>query len=448
MSAPYTGAARIADFAAATFATGVPDHVLEAAQLHLLDALGVGLASSTTATNAAWASAAAPGAVSLLSGGTAEAAAAAMINGALIHALEYDDTHIASVVHGSAVAAPLALAAAQIAGASGRDLLLTYIVAWEVAIRIGMAAPGGFQARGFQVTSVGGAIGAAAAAAQIMGLDQARAASAIGIAGGQASGTLAFLADGAMSKALNPGWAARTGIEAARLAKAGMTGPTSILENNFGVMEAFAGGGAGLEAALATLGKDWLLPDAAFKLYPCCHYIHPFLEAVEQVMGQGLRADDLVSLTAFVPPPAAPLVCEPWARRQAPASGYDGKWGLAYVMALMLVDGRVDVASFEAAPRAEVVALAQRMTWEPMEDHGFPQRFAARIEVDSATGLFAADVQQVLGAPDRSVEASVIRAKFATNAGRRFDAAHVARLEATILELSEAPDTNALAALL
>lgn len=448
MSGPVSGAAHIADFAAATFASGVPDAVLDAAHLHLLDALGVGLASATVAENAGWARAAPAGSASLLGGGTAEAGAAAMINGALIHALEFDDTHIASVVHGSAVAAPVALAAAQLAGASGRDLVLAYVVAWEVAIRIGLAAPGGFQSRGFQVTSVGGTIGAAAAAAQIMGLDRACAVSAIGIAGGQASGTLAFLADGAMSKALNPGWAARTGIEAARLSQAGMSGPTSVLESAFGVMKAFAGDGSGLEAALETLGHDWLLPEAAFKLHPCCHYIHPFLEAVEQVMGQGVRADDVVSLTAFVPPPAAPLVCEPWARRQAPASGYDGKWGLAYAMALMLVDGRVDVASFETAPRAEVVALAQRMTWQPMQDHGFPRRFAARIEGVSAKGPFAAEVNQVLGAPDRPVEASVIRAKFAANAGRRFDAAQVARLATTILGLSEAPDAGPLAGLL
>jgi 2-methylcitrate dehydratase PrpD len=158
-----TGAAQIAAFAAQIFRDGVPDHVLDAAHLHLLDALGVGIASSTLAENAGWAGAAPDGPARLLTGGTAEAGAAAMINGALIHALEYDDTHISSVVHGSAVAAPLAFASAQLASASGRDMILAYVVAWEVAIRIGLAAPGAFQARGFQVTSVGGAIGAAAA---------------------------------------------------------------------------------------------------------------------------------------------------------------------------------------------------------------------------------------------------------------------------------------------
>jgi 2-methylcitrate dehydratase PrpD len=443
-----SGAVQIAKFAARTLTEGVPQAVLDAALLHLLDALGVGLASSTVAANAGWAASAPAGSASLLSGGAAEPGAAAMINGALIHSLEYDDTHIGSVVHGSAVAAPLALAVAELAGASGRDLILGYIVAWEVAIRIGLAAPGDFQARGFQVTSVGGAIGSAAAAAQVMGLDHQRAVSAIGIAGGQASGTLAFLSDGAMSKALNPGWAARTGIEAARLAQAGMTGPASVLEGTFGVMNAFAGGGEGLELQLATLGEDWLLPQAAFKLYPCCHYIHPFLEAVEQVMAQGMTARDIICLTAFVPPPATPLVCEPWSRRQAPASGYDGKWGLAYCMALMLVDGRVNVASFECAPREEVVAVAQKMEWQPMQAHGFPERFAARIEIDTPRGQVNSEVNQVRGAPDRSVEGADIRAKFTVNAGRKFSPAQVSELERTILNLHTAHDTARLGTLL
>lgn len=443
-----TGAEQIAAFAAQTFADGVPQAVLDAAHLHMLDALGVGIASATIAENAHWAAAAPPGTASLLSGGVADPGAAAMINGAFIHALEFDDTHIASVVHGSAVAAPLALAVSEMSGASGRDMILAYVVAWEVAIRIGMAAPGAFQARGFQVTSVGGAIGAAAAAGQVMGLSAAQIVSAIGIAGGQASGTLAFLADGAMSKALNPGWAARTGIEAARLAQAGMTGPVSVLEGDFGVMTAFADGADGLGAALGSLGQTWFLPEAAFKMFPCCHYIHPFLEAVQLLMADGLSAETFSSLIAYVPPPAAPLICAPWERRQAPASGYDGKWGLAYCMALMLVDSKVDVRSFEDDPRPDVIGVAQRMSWQPMADHGFPDRFAARIEVVSQHGVQVAAIDQVRGAPDRPVGPESVRAKFAANAGRRFDAMRVQSLEDSVLTLAEAASTRALAALL
>ena len=443
-----TGAQRIAEFAARTLKEGVPSQVLDAAHLHFLDALGIGIASSTVADNAGWAAAASAGSASLLLGGTAEPGAAAMINGALIHALEYDDTHIASVVHGSAVAAPLALAVAEMSGASGRDLILAYIVTWEVAIRIGLAAPGGFQARGFQVTSVGGAIAAAAAAGQVVGLNPERAISAIGIAGGQASGTLAFLANGAMSKALNPGWAARTGIEAVRLAQAGMTGPSSILESTFGIMNTFAGCSEGLEAQLATLGEEWLLPQAAFKLYPCCHYIHPFLEAVVQVMARGVNASNVISLTAFVPQPAAPLICEPWSRRQAPISGYDGKWGLAYCMALLLVDGHVDIASFESAPRAVVVAVARKMVWEPMQEHGFPDRFAAQINVETPLGQMSALINQVHGAPDRPLMIEDICTKFAANAGRKFSPERVRSLEGMILGIHDMGEIGEFTALL
>ena len=443
-----SGAGIIADFAARTMRDGVPQEVLNAARLHFLDAIGVGIAASTVADNATWSQAATSGGASLLGGGAAEAGAAAMINGALIHALEYDDTHIGSVVHGSAVAAPLALAVSQLCAASGRDLIRAYIITWEVAIRIGLAGPGAFQEKGFQVTSVGGAIGAAAAAAQILGLDRQQTICAIGIAGGQASGTLAFLADGAMSKALNPGWAARTGIEAARLALAGMTGPATVLESRFGVMSNFGHGASQLDDNLSNLGNDWFLREAAFKLYPCCHYIHPFLETVEQIMAEGVTAADIVDLTAFVPPPAAPLVCEPWERRQEPASGYDGKWGLAYCMALMFLHGRVDVASFETPPLADVISLARKMTWQPMQNHGFPKRFAAQIDVRTAQGTVSAGVPQVRGAPDRPVDRSDIVAKFTGNASRRLDAARVQQLMDIILNIDMMADTEDLQGLL
>jgi 2-methylcitrate dehydratase PrpD len=129
-------------------------------------------------------------------------------------------------------------------------------------------------------------------------------------------------------------------------------------------------------------------------------------------------------------------------------SGYDGKWGLAYCMALMLVDGRVDVASFDASPRAGVIAVARRMNWQPMQDHGFPERFAARIELQTEQGRRVAAIRQVLGAPDRPVSVDDIRAKFADNATRKFSLSHAASLEAAILALSDAPDTDVLANLL
>jgi 2-methylcitrate dehydratase PrpD len=434
----------IARAAVALRGDDLPDVVLSAAKLHFLDAIGVGLAASTVPQNAEWSAALASvggaGTATVLGQATgAPPAMAALLNGSRIHALEFDDTHIASVVHGSAVAAPAALAAAQSAGAEGATLLKGYVLAWEVMIRLGLCAPGAMQARGFQVTAVAGAVGAATAASLINGLDEGRTVSALGIAGSQASGLMEFLAEGASVKALHPGWAAHTGLIAAALAQAGMTGPASILEGRFGVMAGFAGqpdATEALNAQMSSLGAIWHLPDAAFKAYPCCHYIHPFLEALETLIAQGLTAANLAQAIAHVPPPEAPLICEPWARRQAPASGYDAKWALAYCLAARLANGPLTVADFAQDPDAQAVALAQQFAWVPMVDHGFPARFAARLDVVTKDGrTLTAEVRNVRGAPDRPIGAAEVQAKFRANAARTLSAQAVAEAEAAILSL-------------
>ena len=408
----------------------VPEEVDRLARLHFLDAIGVGLAASAGPDQAGWTGATSgPGTATTLDGDSATPPEAAMLNGALIHSLEYDDTHIGSVIHGSAVAAPLALAAAEQAGGNAGDVMSAYVLAWEAMIRIGAAAPGAFQARGAQVTAVAGAIGAALGAGRVAGLDRKGLTSAIGIAGMQASGLLAFLEDGSSVKALNPGWASHTGLTAVRLAAAGMTGPSGILEHRFGPLTVFGADPDQLAPQLSDLGEAWHLRDAAFKLYPCCHYIHPFLELVEDLARQGLTAETVESMAIHVPVEEAPLIADPWSRRQAPASGYDGKWGLPYCLALRLVDGALDVSSFEAEPRDEVIALARRMTMIPVEGSGFPARFPARIEVTLTDGAkLDVSVETVRGAPGRAIAEDEVLAKFRANAGRRFGSEHVDKL--------------------
>lgn len=436
----------IAGFAADIRLEDVPKAVKQAARLHFSDAIGVGLAASAGTSQQAWSGAiSAGGGASCLSGGTSSPVEAAMLNGALIHSLEYDDTHTASVIHGSAVAAPVALAVAEAEGASGADLLLGYIIAYEIMIRIGQAAPGVFQARGFQVTAVAGAIGAAAAAGRLRGLDTATITHAIAIAGTQASGLLAFLQDGSSVKALNPGWAAHTGIMAVGLAASGMTGPAGIFDGPLGLMQCFAGEVGDLAPQIATLGSAWHLPDAAFKLYPCCHYIHPFLEATEQLMADGLRSVDVAKIMTHVAPGQAPLICDPWERRQDPTSGYDGKWGLPYCIALMLETGKLDVASFEAAPASEAVALARKISWTPMDNAGFPSVFPARLVVTTTDGrTLNAELSNVRGAPGRPVQDPMVDAKFAANATRRLQSDNAATLLTALRTIDAAPDLSIL----
>jgi 2-methylcitrate dehydratase PrpD len=189
--------------------------------------------------------------------------------------------------------------------------------------------------------------------------------------------------------------------------------------------------------------------DTAYKLYPCCHYIHPFLELLENLMAEGLGPDDIGHLTAHVAAEQGPLIAEPWDRRQAPHSGYDGKWGLAYCMALLLRDGALDVASFEAPPRDDVVELARRMEWVAVQGSGFPRAFPARIDIVTRDGTTrSASVETVRGAPGRPITREEVLAKFHRNAARRLSKPDAEALCRAVIGAGDAPDLVRLSAAL
>ena len=403
--------------------TTIPPDVRDAARLHLLDAIGVGFAAAATRAGAPYLKVA-----PALSGrgpatifGSDEGftpAAAALANGGMIHGLEYDDTHTASIVHGSSVLAAAALAAAEGAGASNEALLLAYIKGWEVLIRMGLAAPGKFQAQGFQITSVGGPLAAAIVAADLFGLDEAQTVHAVGIALSQSSGVFEFLTNGSTVKSLHAGWAAHGGVTAATLAAVGLTGPATAFEGKFGLFRRFAAdddAAARFAASLETLGTEWHLRHAAFKFYPCCHYIHPFIEALEVALAQHPDRP-IASILCEVPPGATALISDPWERKLNPQSGHEARYSLPIALAARLVEGTVTPATFADAPSAEIVAKAKSISAHEMVGADFPSRFEARIHVTFADG--GADqvyVDDVFGGARRPPSREAVLKKFHAN---------------------------------
>ena len=432
-----------------TFAD-LPANVASSARLHLLDAIGVGLAAAGTGVGAPYLKAAAAlGGVGLAnvlgSRQTRDAATAALLNGGLIHGLEFDDTHTASIVHGSAVLAPAALAMAQEMEANGEDLLRAYLLGWEVLVRLGLAAPGAFQARGFQVTSVGGSLVAALLAAELLQLDEDRTVAALGIALSQASGVFEFLSNGASVKSMHPGWAAHAGLVAARLAAAGLNGPETALEGRMGLFNQFTNAGAAaldrFAASLATLGRHWHITEAAYKFLPCCHYLHPYVEALDQL--GCVVAADIRSVHCLVAPGAAPIICEPWSRKQAPDSGHEARWSLPIVVAARLIDGAIGHATFAASPAQPVRELAARVSWSPLEPSAFPNRFEAEMVVKFDDGRAQrCRIDDVFGGASRPASADQVRAKFRANAALCLDAAAVAGLEEAIDALDRHASTR------
>jgi len=405
---------------------GIPDDVMISARLHFLDALGVGavgarrgplrgLSQLATGVHAG-------GRSSVLGSSTATSASvAALVNGSLIHSLEFDDTHVASVIHGSSTLAATALAVAQETGTGGDDMLSAFVIGWELLVRMGLASPGTLQARGFQTTSAAGPFAAALVSSLLHSDDTETAVNALGIAGSQPGGTFAFLTDGDTVKAGQPAWAAHSGIWAAELARAGMTGPERVLEGSLGFYELYADdpGAAGrLRHDLDNIGLCWHLQEAAFKLIPCCHFIHPFVEALSLLLDPGLEAGQIQNIHCLVPRGMAPVIAEPWPDRQHPRSSHDARWSLPYVLAARVVNGHVGLDLFDAPIGGETLGLAERVTFTPWDDSGFPARYPARLTVRTTGGQnLSAEVHDVLGGSGRPIGSDDIIKKALRNLG-------------------------------
>lgn len=431
----------------------MPDNVARAAALHFVDALGVGLAAAGSPVGAAYREAgrqlaiAGPATVFGMATG-ASAADAALLNGGLMHSLEFDDTHTGSIIHGSSVIAAAALSAGEAHGATGSALLGAYVRGWEALARFGLAAPGRFHAQGFQATSVAGTLAAALVAAELAGLTEDQSVAALGISLSQASGVMEFLSNGSSVKSLHSGWAAHGGLLAAMLARAGMTGPETSLEGRWGLFRRFAadeGAAERLRTLLGNLGGKWHLPEAAFKFYPCCHYLHPFIEAAGILADRGVRAGDVKAIVCEVPAGAAPVICEPWERALEPATGHAARWSLPIVVAARLVEGKVDLATFEQAASQAVRDLAKRIRWVPLENARFPDRFEAVITCELHPGApQTVRIDDVDGNHTRPPAPGRVMEKFRGNAARALAPGAVDALAHAAQGLASAPDLKAL----
>jgi 2-methylcitrate dehydratase PrpD len=163
---------------------------------------------------------------------------AMLMNGILIHGLDYDDTHAAGVIHATASTFPCALGSAAQTGLDGEALLTAYVAGMEVGTRLASVAKGGFHQVGFHPTGLIGAFACTLVAGRLFGLNAAQMAMAQGIALSVGSGSMEFLQDGAWTKRMHPGWAGVAGVTAATLARHGFKGPRATYEGRFGVSTA------------------------------------------------------------------------------------------------------------------------------------------------------------------------------------------------------------------
>lgn len=444
-----TASQKLAQFAAGLTAESIPADVRTAAGLHVLDTFGCGLAAFALGEaefiQRTVEQSHAPGACTAIGfpAGTLAAEEAAMVNGVRYHALDYDDTHPDAVTHVSSAVVAAAFAAAEEVSVSGPEVVAAIVAGNEVSIRIGAAAAGQFHARGFHPTGMVGIFGATAAAARARRLDAVTTAHAFGLAGSMAGGLLEFLSDGAQTKPLHPGWAARAAVTAVRMAANGATGPTTVFEGPRGFYATYLHGGqVNFEEQLADLGDRWETPRIAYKPYAACHFTHAPVDALAQLMEtEPLDPDEVVEIVALSEPTGVGLVLEPAADKVRPRTPYDSKFSLPYCLAHQLVRKELGISSFVADEIADpdVLAVASRVSYETKKYSATPDSFGGGVRVTLRDGrVLEKELRHQRGSQVNPMTEADIIAKYRDNASLTLDEDDVALVQNFATHLTDA----------
>jgi 2-methylcitrate dehydratase PrpD len=377
---------------------------------------------------------------------------AALVNGVLIHGLDYDDTHTGGVVHPTASLLPTVLAVGAQRRASGAAAIAAYIAGVEAAARLGMVAKGGFHQIGFHPTGLVGAFACALAAGKLLGLGEEQLVMAQGITLSAAAGSLEFLEDGAWTKRLHPGWAANTGITAAALAQQGFVGPKRVYEGRFGLYASHLQERYDpRDLALATrdLGEVWELLQVAVKPYPACHFTHACADAAIALRCEHrLDPRTIEHVEALVPAEVVQTVCEPVANKRRPANPYDAQFSIPFIVAAALTRGRFTLAELqpEALADRDILALADRVEYRIDPASGFPRYYSGELVVTTAEGRRLSHREHMnRGCGDRPLADSDILAKFYDNAARAVAPDRARAIAGAILELDTAHDVRDIA---
>ena len=385
-----------------------PADVVDAAKQCLVDWLGVCLgalddpaARPAIQLAAAWQT---RGDAWLLTGGTATPAVAALVNGTLAHCLDFDDTHLDSVLHtsGPTWAATLALGTEQ--RRTGAALLDAFIAGFEVATKLGGNGLGvRISRQGWHSTGVLGRVSAAAAASVLRGLDRTRIGHALGCAATQSSGLVASF--GTMAKPFHAGKAAMDGLIAAELAANGLEACLTAFDAADGLFASLLQDSAAIPR-LDGLGERWEILRNAFKPYAACQLTHASIDAA-RALAPKFKVTDIAAVRARVSPMAAQI-----ANKTRPTSPTEGKFSLAYCVASALSGNAVAAADFAPAriADADLQALSTRVAVLPTDGI---ERWGAELEVELRGGAVErATIPVALGSPENPMGWPDLERKF------------------------------------
>lgn len=434
----------IADFTLHFSLADVPLKVQEHAKLMMIDSLGVALASyqlqhakAVRATVTGFKSR--PDSTLWGTRIKASMADAVLANASLIHGMDYDDTHVAGIVHPSASVVSTAITVGEMSGASGREILEAVICGYEIIIRLALAARGGFHDRGFHCSGIVAPFAAACVAAKLLKLPKQVLVNALGICGSQAAALQEFLHDGSLVKKIHPGWGAHAGLYALTMAQGGLTGPREVFEGSYGLYASHVGFTDGISEAFAALGKTWRTEEISVKLYPCCHMIHSFSDCIFSLQKQyGFTADDIARIECRIEKRCYHIVCSPENAKKRPTTDYGMMFSLPYIAAISILKGKVSPAEIDEShmQNTDVLNLIDKVVCIEDETKKNPGHFPGWVQITLKDGTVYSQVQEYeRGTVQNPISAEEITNKYTNNAIINLPQANVEQILQELLQL-------------
>ncbi|MGH6862118.1 MAG: MmgE/PrpD family protein, partial [Phyllobacterium sp.] len=403
-----------ADFAAFSSSLRVEDlsqEVLLAAKANLFDTLACATAGVSAAGVAdmsalivGWGGK--PEAAILCSNHRVPAHHAAWINGMMAHARDYDDTHDGAILHAGVSVIPAVLAAAELnEKATGADVIAGVVVGLELICRLGVATTIGIIDSGFIYTSLFGHFAATAAAARVMGFDAVQTVNALGIAYSQAAGTHQVTRDAALTKRIQPGFAAKTALISVAMTRIGIRGAQNTFEGVDGLFRTYLRNQYDPVMLRDALGSRYEFLDLSYKPYPCCRFNHTAIDAALDIRRRIGPNETIRRVTARINRQAYEAVCTPIDVRRSPKTIVQAQFSIPYTVACALIKGRVGLLDFSDAGigNEKILDLAGRV--DAVLDDDIERNWSRNIspthlEVETERGVLEARVDYPRGHPN------------------------------------------------
>jgi 2-methylcitrate dehydratase PrpD len=314
--------------------------------------------------------------------------------------------------------------------------------------------PSQFHKRGFHPSGLFAPFGVCMGAASLYKLDVNQMVCAAGITGSFAAGLLQCWVDGTQTKVLHPGWAAQSGIVAAKLAKEGTTGPVEIFEGRFGLFASHVQDQdvkANFGRLTDGLGEVWDSRNASFKPFPVAHVIHPYIDALLRLRkAHNLAAAQIAKIIVPVAPYIVGIVCEPVSEKRRPNTDSHGRVSIQFTLAEALVKGRIGKDAYAAASLKdpEILGLADRVEFAVDETFPGPSQFKGIVIVEMKDGRRFEELEEHnRGSRINPMTSDELIGKFRENVGNVVPDDRAKQVVDAVLSLENAADASVLSQL-